>query len=477
MLLGPYRPTLVGAALLLFLSGCAPPRQPLPEQVPEPAPAPESVVSPSAFGQSRDRNRVEAQAKVLRAISNDDGVEISNLFRGNSGDLIKADDDLGGGRGYLHVAAAQCKAKAADALLKAGANPNFTPRSGNESVLSIAARQCATGPASVGEALLTSLFSAGADPNPIHIGAETRKPEPEFFKFALLCTTPAQFLPSYLAVLDRWIRGGLKANASSSLEAGKITALHFWAGNVRQPLCVSAIERLADSAQVSDFAIADNKGRLPIDYTLGPAFFSQADNSYQIFCFAYQDPRESGLKGALNGVRALYISKGNKVPDVVRACAGQDGDALHPVIKLGADKNGKAFLIEEVRLAHITDPATTDSPDCASPPGGWSRCQLLRLESIANAFSLSTNPKVETWFKEADQSCPNSFDPARHSSPADAGYRQCDGVCGQGWASLTGRVDPVSASGASYPFVERLAKNWSHILDRCYAITVHLGPP
>lgn len=430
-----------------------------------------------ASAQTRDRDRLEAQSRVLRAISNDDGIEITNLFRGDSGDLLKPDDDLGGGRGYLHAAASQCKAKATDALVKIGANPNFKPRNSNESILLIAAKQCAMEAASVAEALLASLFSGGANRNPIHIGPVTGKPEPEFFQFALLCTATPATMPSYLAVLDRWIQAGLRADTVSSVEAGRVTALHFWAGNARQSLCVSAIERVLNSVQLSAFAIEDVKGRLPVDYTLGPAIFSNADRSYQIYCFAYQDPRDSGLKASLNGLRSSYISKGMKRPDIMRACAGQDAEALTPVIKQGVDKDGKSFLIEEVRLAHITDPATTHSPDCASPPGGWSRCQLLRLESVANTYALAAHPRVETWFKEADQSCPASFDPARHRSAADAGYRKCTGDCGQGWASLTGLGDIISASGGSYPFLERLAKNWSNVLDRCYAMTVYLGPP
>lgn len=423
-----------------------------------------------------ERKRIEQRRLLLQAIEKDDDKAIVKLLEGDSADLLDVNDDLGRGNTYLHVASGRCRAKSILALISKGGKLNPDRDGATPSALWVAADACASEPPQIAAAALEALLSAGADPNTFRRIERTGGLEPESFTFAQKCNGLAEAMPSYLTILEALISAGLRVDLAANPEAGGVTLLHWWPSNSRTPLCQEAVLLSIRSASGPAFSILDTKQRPPVDFTLGPSVYSDAMKAYNIFCFTYQEKRnEKGMTQVLNTLRRAYMAKSVERPDVNRACATGQPDRARPIVKQGTDSSGKAFLVQEVWLDRISDPATTHNPDCASPPGGWSRCQLLRLESVPGAFSISSSPNVQSWFKEDDGTCPNSFDPAIHRSLASAGYRRCEGECAI-VMRLQRSIYGASASGDYHPYVEWLAKNWSHNLSRCYAISATLGP-
>lgn len=418
--------------------------------------------------------RTAIVSQVLAAISKDDGPLIERLIAGDSSDYLKINEDISRGRTILDAAAEKCAPKSVAALLKNRADPNGSKTDRTAlSPLTRAALACARDIPAQATAVVQALLTAGAEPNANYFtsGITPTEVDPQSFVFLRSCNTATALQPSYLTILGIWLKGGLKATSTSSADRGQVSLLHYIAAVAASPLCVEAARLLAAASVDADFRALDNRGRPPIDFTLGPSAFFHNSKSYGITCMT--GGPEEGANAPLRVVRSLFSSPARPTPDLARACTDL-GESKKSTFTTGTDPQGRPFMIREYKLDRVTDKVTTHSPDCSDPPGGWSRCAVVRFEPLPPNLNLLASPAPSYWRKDSDGVCPGSFDPAKHHNPREAGYVRCNGDCGN--PSAIHPTTPLTSSGTHYLYVQALLKNWSQHQDYCYAIVVYPGP-
>ena len=425
---------------------------------------------------------------VQNAIVSDDAARISQLFKASdAASIVPVNANIGTAREgatFLDYAAVRCKANAIEALIANGGDPNTVYSSvaaQDARTLSLAAATCREIPdnAYIRRAI-SALFSGQkrANPNPVDALSETIA-RPQFHAFIEDCQ---RFNPTqgYLTVTEEWIRHGLDPGASATPAQGGVTALHVVAADPMHPVCKDIALALAKAASEQDFLKRDNKNRIPVDYTFGPARKQSKNHAsgplidYWIDCFALAD------KGSLyfrhqNQILNAYLSRNNAARDLTRACGKPDGNRA--VVHFGADKQGRKYLWQARVLPGNDGSAAMDDPPCDAAPGNWSSCQYLSAYPSDGRYELTTDYKL-VW-KELDSTC-TQFDSRKVANPvAELGFRECDAKCGHHNAIyFDGKFGIVSVGGKrrgsrTMRRVAGLYKNWTG-RARCIGLLVYL---
>lgn len=412
---------------------------------------------------------------VHQAMSADDPIRIAELFKiRDIAKTVPINANIGTaheGATFLDFAAARCKANAIEALIANGGDPNvvYSSKAAQQArTLSLAAAACreVTDEPYIRRAI--SAFFTGqtrANPNPVDaLSATTARPQ--FHAFIEDCQ---RFNPTkgYLVVTEEWIRGGLDPGATATSAQGGVTSLHVAAADLLHPVCKDIALALAQAATVQDFLKKDNKNRIPVDYTFGPARkqFKNGPSGtlieYWIDCLAYTG-NNSQIWRHENQILNAYLSRNNTVRDLARAC----GTANHikPIVNFGKDTSGRSYIWQTRVLPGNKGNATIDDPACDASPDGEASCQYLSVYPVDGRYELTTDYKL-VW-KEMDSSC-TQFNPQKPSNPiVDSGFRECDAKCGNSNAIyFDGKfeasfVDGKRRASRAMRRVAGLYKNW-----------------
>jgi hypothetical protein len=425
---------------------------------------------------------------VHQAIDADNPVRITELFKvRDTAQSVPINANIGTaseGATFLDYAAARCKANAIEALIANGADPNvvYSSKATQQArTLFLAAATCreVTDEPYIRKAI-TAFFTGRtrANPNPVDALSATIA-RPQFHAFIEDCQ---RFNPTkgYLVVTEEWIRGGLDPGAAATAAQGGVTSLHVAAADPLHPVCKDIALTLAQAATSQDFLKKDNKNRIPVDYTFGPARKQSKSGpsgiliEYWIDCLAYAG-NNSQIWRHQNQILNTYLSRNNTARDLARACGTANG--IKPVVNFGRDTSGRSYIWQTRVLPGNKGNATIDDPACDASPDGDSSCQYLSVYPVDGRYELTTDYKL-VW-KEMDSSC-TQFNAQKPSNPiVELGFRECDAKCGNSNAIYfdvkfeASFVDGKRRASRAMRRVAGLYKNWT---DRaiCIGLLVYL---